>query len=336
MPSAPRDDHARRWRFASATRAALLALAAGCAGAGTQRPAPVPTPQPAPTQINCPLVTDSGAAPADTVRFVAEPRNSPAALAGCTNSAPSASPVVDSITVPRGGDLRDLLDRGVPAPGTPRVDVAVTRDPDALAYAAQLGTYRSIALPWDRAYALVAPHLDSVPVAPTADQRAALARDAVQADARAAEPPFWWESDTTCATAAPRYAGGAPRIVGYPADDPIARQLAERIVALASARGAPAWIPAALASPTDGPLRTTGFAPTALNDALASGQIAAFVAGFPRIRPAACSGAARIPAEALVIPLVDSRAHALLRRGSGAAFYIEADGTLRLVSNRTP
>ena len=316
-------------------RAALVGLAAACTGGGAHGAAPGP----APARVSCPLVADSGTAPTDTVRFVAEPgaaASAGAPLTQCVDTVSSASPVIDTVAVPRGADLRDLLDRGFPTPGAPRVDVLVTRDPDVLSYAAQLGTYRSVALPWDRTYALVTPRLDSATATANGEQRDALARDAVQADARGAQPPFWWETDTACATGTPRYSAGAPRIVGYPADDPIARQLAERVVALAGARGTPSWIPSALSAASAGPLRTVGFAPMALDDALASGQVAAFVSGFPRARPAACGPALHIPAGALVIPLVDSRAHALLRRGSGAAFLPEADGTLRFVSNRTP
>ncbi len=315
----------------------MIGLAAACAGTGPPR-SPIDRP-PAPAERACPLVADSAASAADTIHFVAEPQGAAAAgmsLVACTDTVATASPVVDSLAIPRGADLRDLLDRGRPAAGSPRVDVLVTRDPDVLSYAAQLGTYRSVALPWDRTYTLVAPHLDSAIASPSMEQRDALARDAVQADARGAQPPFWWDTDTTCATGTPRYSVGAPRIVGYPADDPIARQLAERIVALASAHDTPPWIPSTLSSPTAGPLRTVGLAPTGLNDALASGQVAAFVTALPRQQPATCNPATRVPAGATLVPLVDSRAHALMRRGSGAAFYIEGDGTLRFVSTRTP
>ena len=238
--------------------------------------------------------------------------------------------------LPRGADLRDLLDRGLPVPGNPRVDVLVTRDPDALAYADQLGGYRSVPLPWDRTYVLVAPIADSAAATPTAEQRDALARDAVQGDARGAQPPFWWQRDTACTSGSVRFAGGAPRVVGYAADDPIARQLAERIVALAGGRDSLAWLPGGLTAPAAGPIRAAGFAPVALNNALAAGQIVAFVGAYPRTRPAVCTSTARVPVGATLLPLVDSRAHALVRRGSGAAFFIRSDGSLRFVPNPTP
>jgi len=317
--------------------AATIGLAGACAGAGPQG-SPIGQ-APAPAEPACTLVVDSGFTPADTIRYVAEPGAAaagPSSAGRCGNTPSGAPPVVDSVAVPRGGDLRDLLDRGIAAPGMPRVDVLVTRDPDVLSFATQLGRYRSVALPWDRTYTLVAPHLDSAITMPTPEAREALARDAVQADARGAQPPFWWETDSSCATGRPRYAAGAPRIVGYPADDPIARQLAERVVALASTRDNPPWIPSVLSLPGGGPLRTAGFAPTALIDALAAGQVAAFVTAVPRERPTVCTTATRIPAGAVLVPLVDSRAHVLIRRGSGVAFYIEGDGTLRFVSSPTP
>lgn len=316
-------------------RAALLALAAACAGStGGSGP---PGVAPAPARMTCEFAADSGASTPDTLYVVTEP-GAAAGAAGteCADSASGARPMVDSVPLPRGADLRDLLDRGLPVPGNPRVDVLVTRDPEALAYAAQLGGYRSVPLPWDRTYVLVAPIADSSAATPTAEQRDALARDAVQADARGAEPPFWWQRDAGCTGGAVRFAGGAPRVVGYAADDPIARQLAERIVALAGGRDSLAWLPRRLTATAAGPIRAAGFAPVALNNALAAGQIVAFVGAYPRTRPAVCTGTTRVPVGATLLPLVDSRAHALVRRGSGAAFFIRSDGSLRFVPNPTP
>jgi hypothetical protein len=317
------------------SRAALFAIAAGCAGSGAGASGGG-----APAPITCTFVADSGAVATDTIRFVAEPGAAPGArdmpADACGDTATGAAPFVDSVALPRGADLRDLLGRGLATPGSLRVDVLVTRDPDVLAYAAQLGGYRSFGLPWDRTYALVAPRTDSAAMMPNAAQRDALAQDAVQADARGAPPPFWWEHDTTCTSGTTRTGGGAPRVVGYAADDPIARQLAERIVALAAARSSQSWIPPTLVAGPGGPLRTVGFAPVSLSNALASGQVAAFVGAYPRSRPASCTSAARVPTGATFLPLVDSRAHVLVRQGSGAAFYIRSDGALRFVPNRTP
>jgi len=323
----------------AAAAAATPVLLGGCAGS-----APNIAAAPAPRESPASLVADTTAAPAETLHVVAPDRPAPAVVrADCLGNPianrvtpDSEAPVVVYDVPARGTDLRDLLDRGIPAANGARVDVLVTRDPEVLAYAAQLGDYRSVALPWDRTYLLVAPRIDSGTVLSRIDQRDSLASDAVQADVRGARLPFWWQNDSACATGPARVGGDAPRIVGYPAGDAIARQLAERIVAIAAMNAAPAWLPASLASTKGGPLRTAGFAPVSLNNALASGQIAAFVAGYPHARPADCNGAIRIPAGATLVPLVDSRAHALVRRGSGAAFYMEGDGSLRFVRRRAP
>ena len=50
---------------------------------------------------------------------------------------------------PAGGDQRDLLDAGV--------DLLVTDDPGAVAYAATRADFSSVPLPWDRTYVLLAP-----------------------------------------------------------------------------------------------------------------------------------------------------------------------------------
>lgn len=87
------------------------------------------------------------------------------------------------------GDARDALDRGA--------DVIRTSDPRALDYAATRADLAVIALPWDRTYALVlpatSPGLGSSGGSDGAGFQAALA-DAVRVEARAAEPPFWWEA----------------------------------------------------------------------------------------------------------------------------------------------
>ena len=65
-------------------------------------------------------------------------------------------PVLRLAALPPGTDPRDALDRGIPGLALRRVDVLVTRDPDLLSYAARRAEYRSVALPWDLSYVLVA------------------------------------------------------------------------------------------------------------------------------------------------------------------------------------
>ncbi len=88
------------------------------------------------------------------------------------------------------GDARDLLDAGV--------DLLVTDDPTALAYAATRADFTSVPLPWDRSYVLLAPVPVRIP-APTLED---LARHAVRVEARPAVAPFWWQ-DSTCGAGPP-------------------------------------------------------------------------------------------------------------------------------------
>lgn len=240
-----------------------------------------------------------------------------------------AHPAVAFVDAPANADLRDVLDRGLSNAGVRRADVLITRNPAVLAYAARRGEYRSVTLPWDRTYVLVAPAGDST-VAPTPAERDELARDAVQSEARSADPPFWWQHDSTCTDTADRAASVAT-VVGYAAGDSTARQLAERIVALATSPNVPPWIPQGMMGDPAAPLRAESFPADSLDAAIATGRIVAAVMAYPRVRPAACGSTARIPAGWTRIPLVESRAHALVRHGSGVRFEVEGDGTIRVV-----
>ncbi|MHB1862244.1 MAG: hypothetical protein ACYCVL_04665 [Gemmatimonadaceae bacterium] len=253
---------------------------------------------------------------------------------GLASDSNRAHPAVVFVDAPANADLRDVLDRGLPNAGVRAADVLITRNPEVLAYAARGGAYRSVTLPWDRTYVLVAPGGDSTAV-PTPVERDALARDAVQSEARSADPPFWWQHDSTCADTADRAASVAT-VVGYAAGDSIARQLAERIVALATSPNVPPWIPQGMTTDPAAPLRAVPFSADSLDTAIATGRIVAAVTAYPRVQPAACGYAARVPAGWMRIPLVESRAHALVRHGSGVRFEIEGDGTIRVVQRDEP
>jgi hypothetical protein len=67
----------------------------------------------------------------------------------------------------------------------------------------------------------------------------------------------------------------------------------------------------------------------------ATGRVAAAVIALPRDPRAQC-GTANAPLPWRGIPLVDSRAHVIVRRGSGAAFTIGADGSLRFMRMGAP
>jgi hypothetical protein len=216
-------------------------------------------------------------------------------------------PMLDFRVIPE-SDPRDALDRGA--------DLLVTRDPSLVEYAASRPELAAYPLPWSRTYLLLQPR-GAEPIGETVatdSVRRSLARDAVRAEARAAEPPFWWDSLASC----PRAASGAgaqssPRIV-YPRGDEVARGLAERIVALTHGG---AQLRAA-------PLRESDMDAT-----IRAGTERAYIVPASRQSLAPCRDSAAWPTGVSIQPLIDTRARAILRRGS-AALTVDWDGTVRL------
>jgi hypothetical protein len=138
-------------------------------------------------------------------------------------------------------NARDLLEN--------TVDVMITSDPAVVDYASTRPDLTTSPLPWSREYVLLSTsRVEAIrrgePVAPAPPELSGrLARDAVRGEARASERPAWWaDYDRNCddlADAAPwsppRPAGAddaGPRRIVYDRADPVARALAERIVAL--------------------------------------------------------------------------------------------------------
>ena len=209
-----------------------------------------------------------------------------------------------------GGDLRDAVDRGT--------DLVHTGDPDLLEYARQRPGITAVPLPWSRTYLLVlpagTPGVDTAVPADTLALRAGLARDAVRIDARVPEAPFWWEQRDACEQRSAPAARRQPlNAIAYPVADPVARDLAERIVALA---GMPE-------------LTARGLAADSFAAALRAGGAVAFVVGAAKHAPVACRETAGWPPRVSVVPLVETRMHAILRRGT-PPLAVEWDGALRV------
>ncbi len=195
------------------------------------------------------------------------------------------------------GDARDLLDAGV--------DLLVTDDPTALAYAATRADFTSVPLPWDRSYVLLAPVPVRIP-APTLED---LARHAVRVEARPAVAPFWWQ-DSTCGAGPP---AGTTSIVPsqgtivFVQGDVVARDLADRLVAL---------------SLDERPRRAVGVLPDAFARRLAGRGDDWFVLPIPRTALDACPALT-------VTPLLDVRRRLLVRRGA-ARLSIDWDAVPRI------
>ncbi len=212
---------------------------------------------------------------------------------------------------PASGDLRDALDGGA--------DILRTGDPAILEYARTRNDFVVHPLPWSRTYLLVVPpgsdRLGALVPADSAAFRAGLARDAVRVEARAAEPPFWWEEMRPCPTTdtlpTARSSSGAAAVV-YPPEDAVARALAERLVAL-----------------SDQPLTAAGGpAGHSTAETLRGSFGRAYVVAVPRAALVPCREAAAWPTGSTVVPLIDTRKSVIVRRGV-PRLTVEFDGGLR-------
>ncbi len=246
-------------------------------------------------------------------------------------------------------DPRGALDVGA--------DLLVSSDPEVLAYARALPDFVIVPLPWSQTYIVAAEHGDDEPKRPASPIPARaldrLARGAVRADARPAEPPFWWREED-CAESVgipvslgapgsiPTPLGQATRIV-YPSGDAVARGIAERLVGL-TGRGAatPSWLAEVLPglrTGSTGPV-AVGLDPGSLARVARQGGVLAMVVSVPRAPFGACPRASFGADRALVgpvvsnqtrlelTPLVDVRSSLVARRGLEA---IDVDGNGILV-----
>jgi hypothetical protein len=198
------------------------------------------------------------------------------------------------------GAGRDLLDAGV--------DLLITRDRALRDYAATQPQFVTVALPWDRAYVFVTPE-------PGGSRFDGL-EDAVRGFARRAEAPFWWLGLRACRLSTgespPRPGPGAPRRIVYPRTDPAARELAGRIAALT--RGV-----------------ATARSPGEFASGLAAGRDWGYIVALPRAVADPCrAGRDLLPTwDATVTALVDTRAEAIIRKGT-ARWSVDRAGVVSI------
>ncbi|HSJ74988.1 MAG TPA: ABC transporter substrate-binding protein [Gemmatimonadales bacterium] len=126
-------------------------------------------------------------------------------------------------------DLRDALDAGA--------DLVVSGDPQVIDYAARTSELNTYPLPWDRTYVLLQ-HPGAQAVSTTLDStlKLSLVRDVVQTDARPSSDQTWWNSNPCSVEASMAVTSPAGSRIVYQQTDPVARQLAERLVAVADDR----------------------------------------------------------------------------------------------------
>jgi hypothetical protein len=207
------------------------------------------------------------------------------------------------------GDPRDALDRGI--------DLVVSRDPAVAEYVASRPEFVTFPLPWSRTYALLQ-FAGTQPISglPGADSlRRSVASDVVQAEARPAQPPFWWSGPQSCRSDGPMGVTlpTSSRLV-YSRTDEIARALAERIVALSG----------------NTPLRAAGLGEMDFAAALRDRRERGYVVFLPRNVAAPCHASAAVPTGGWLEPLIDTRARAIVRRGS-PPLSIDWDSSIKVV-----
>jgi len=210
------------------------------------------------------------------------------------------------------GDPRDLLDESV--------DLLITRDRAALDYAATLPQFQSMPLAWQRTQVLLSPRRARTSPSLSDEARQTLANDAVRGEARGAVGPYWWQGLTDCEIPPPRVQEPGSRPSGrvvHDANDSAARDLAERLVGLDRRTYQ----------------RATGLAGEALALARRRGSDAAYVTSFDsrpfdpcRELQVVVEGAPWLDPETIV-PLVDTRQRAIVRRGHSGVVS-EWDGGL--------
>jgi hypothetical protein len=209
---------------------------------------------------------------------------------------------------------RDLVDAGV--------DLLLTDSPSLAAYAATRGDVTSVPLGWDRTWVVVTPR-GSLAVDTSHAFRGGLARDAVRADARASEGPYWWADTTGCVAPKVRSALAPVATHGlvYPRDHAVARALAERLVAILG-----------------GQATAVGLAPNAFASALASGSAQAYVFSLPRSTRDRCASIAELfgsttwlGVQSAIVPLIDTRLRAVVTRDR-LALRFTWDSTVAIVA----
>ena len=106
-------------------------------------------------------------------------------------------------------------------------------------------------------------------------------------------------------------------------DDPIAKALAERLVAMSASDG---WLTSLIpgASP-QARARTLPMSASALDSAIASGRLYAYVMAAPKSQTWSCG----LAWNGSIIPLIDSRPYAVIRRGV-PELEIDGEGLVRL------
>lgn len=229
-----------------------------------------------------------------------------------------------AVLINPGQDLRDFLDRGA--------DLLVTRDPATLEYADAQPEFSTVSLPWAAVYVLILPRGEGTAglLDPTPDMPwSSAVSGAVRVEARQPFPPEGWMNMRAgrcpgVATRASEATGQSSRIV-YDESDPVARDLAARLVALAA--------PTVIAHPA---------AAEAFAGLVRRGEDLGYILALPLRVFDDCRAVEHLQAlapwrspQAAIVPLLEVRPRAVVRRGA-AASIVDWDGTVRVGAGAWP
>ena len=267
-----------------------------------------------------------GGWPLGTGNYRPDPANDPRSLAVVAVGATAGAA---AIRFPTMSDPRAALDAGV--------DGMVTADQAAIDYARALRNYAVEPISWSRTYVLATHGVlpaDSTRLTLPPPALATL-QEAVRAETRAAEAPFWWHK-TECGPTSflPPRTNVRNRNVVYPSNDPVARGIAERLVALAwPVARAPDWLRTQFGDYSAlGPLAAVGVDQRTLLETLRTGRALAVVTAMPRPARAFCNSTNDAVTAALLSgwrmsALLDARDY-LVHRGTLGRVLVDGSGNI--------
>lgn len=259
-------------------------------------------------------------------------------------------PVLDFVIVPN-RDARDFVESGV--------EVVFTADPRVIDYASGRQTLATVPLPWSQTYVLLSPARANVlgrgeDIGQVSSELVSrLAHEAVRADARGWRPKSWWETLEHCETLVTSVRDGLDldRSILYEAGDPVAQDLAERLVALSA--GDPDTnretheIASAVPGIADGSttMIAAGLSRKQFGRRLRAGDAVGYVVAVPRTPADRCYEAHKLVNRApwlmpgpldladLLIPLVDTRYH-VIADPSRVGLIVDWEGNILPVSGK--
>jgi Bacterial extracellular solute-binding proteins, family 5 Middle len=224
-------------------------------------------------------------------------------------------------TVVSGSDQRDVLDDGI--------DVITTDRPEVVAYGQELGNYDTRVLAWSSTYFLLLEGRRPTFLAPLGASQLpfqqGIATDAITANARSYRPPSGWAEDVCGSAITPLATPLTLSRISYQAGDRTAREIAERVLFLASSGNA---LPRELTRLRENAIAIQHVISLSPDNSLDARETVEIV----RINralgdPCAALREAGNPNWNNAIPLVDTRAHAIVRFGSPGVL-ISGDGTM--------